>query len=154
MKQNSYVQNTDGSTIDTDSLTIEAGSFNNLGSPSNPEGNVITDSFALSVAGDFNYEDDFFQNGNISGVSSQYFTARNGNFINPNNVDIRLTGDFGVTANNFFSTGEVIDVANLSIVVSEAFGNTADLTANSIYIEAEGNVSNASTIDADDLTIT
>ena len=148
-----FVENTEGSTIDTDSLTIVASYFNNLGSPSNPEGNVITDSFALSVAGDFNYEDDFFQNGNISGVSSQYFTARNGNFINPNNVDIRLTGDFGVTANNFFSTGEVIDVANLSIVVSEAFGNTADLTANSIYIEAEGNVSNASTIDADDLTI-
>ena len=150
-----FVENTEGSTIDTDSLTIVASYFNNLGSPSNP-GNVITDSFALSVAGDlgdFNYEDDFFQNGNISGVSSQYFTARNGNFINPNNVDIRLTGDFGVTANNFFSTGEVIDVANLSIVVSEAFGNTADLTANSIYIEAEGNVSNASTIDADDLTI-
>ena len=63
----------------------------------------------------------------------------------PNNVNIRLTGDFEVTANNFFkSSGEVIDVANLSIVVSEAFGNTADLTANSIYIEAEGNVSNAS----------
>ena len=86
-------------------------------------------------------------------MSSQYFTVRNGNFINPNNVNIRLTGDFGVTANNFQSSGEVIDVANLSIVVSEAFGNTADLTANSIYIEAEGNVSNASTIDADDLTI-
>ena len=89
IEADSYVQNTDGSTIDTDSLTIETGSFNNLGSPSNPEGNVITDSFALSVAGDFNYEDDFFQNGNISGVSSQYFTARNGNFINPNNVNIR-----------------------------------------------------------------
>ena len=82
----SFVENTEGSTIDTDSLTIVASYFNNIGSSSNPEGNVITDSFALSVAKvDFlrwcksyplNYEDDFFQNGNISGVSSQYFTVK------------------------------------------------------------------------------
>ena len=141
----SFVENTEGSTIDTDSLTIVASYFNNIGSSSNPEGNVIADSFALSVASgrdgvgvDFSYTDDFANNGNISGLNSQYFTVRNGSFTNTTNFF--LTGDFEVTANSFINSDNItIEADNISIVVLEGdlYNNGAILRANnSIYLKS------------------
>ena len=151
----SYVQNTNASTIRTNSLAIVTGSFNNISSnPSatNPAGNVITDSFALSVAGDFNYLDDYLNNGNISHANDQYFTARNGDFTNTTNI--RLTGNFEVTADSFTNIDNAsIEANNLKFILGDYLNNNvgSTLNGNSIVIEAENYVHNinASTIESD-----
>ena len=62
---------------------------------------VSTDIFALSVEGDFDYANDYLNNGNID-ANNQYFTIRNGNFTN--STSIALIGNLGITANNFINT--------------------------------------------------
>ena len=76
-----------------------SGSFNNTG------GVVSTDIFALSVEGDFDYANDYLNNGNID-ANNQYFTIRNGNFTN--STSIALIGNLGITANNFINTSGTI----------------------------------------------
>ena len=54
----------------TGNLGITANNFINTG------GSVSVDTFSLSVAGDFDYANDFINNGDISAIN-QNFTARN-----------------------------------------------------------------------------
>ena len=160
-----FVQNTNASTIETDSLTIEAFTWNNISSnPSadSPAGNIIADSFTLSVergrddeTGLFDYYSDYLNNGNVSHASTQYFTIRNGQFQINNTID--LTGNFGVTADSFSSFNNIdIIAANLSLVA--ATGNIIitgnNFRGDSIYIKTTGSIINDSvSIVADNLTI-
>ena len=82
-----------GNIVVTDrfSLYTPSASYTNTGT-------VSVDTFALSIAGDFDYASDFLGNGNID-ANNQYFTIRNGNFSNT--ASIVLAGNLGVTADTF-----------------------------------------------------
>ena len=59
--------NTDSATISANDLTISADSFVN--SHTRGDGNLITDTLTLSVAGDFDYADNYLNNGNIEATT-------------------------------------------------------------------------------------
>ena len=105
--------NYDSATINANNLTISADFFTNTDRYG--DGSITADTFSLSVAGDFDYANDFGNNGNID-ATNQNFIARNGNLIN--NISIALVGNLGITADNYTQIG-VIDIAgDLSIQVT------------------------------------
>ena len=111
-----------GNIVVTDrfSLYTPSASYTNTGT-------VSVDTFALSIAGDFDYASDFLGNGNID-ANNQYFTIRNGNFSNT--ASIVLAGNLGVTADKFnhmFSS--LINVYNFNVTTAK------DLIINSPAIE-------------------
>ena len=94
---------------DTFSLYTPSANYTNTGT-------VSVDTFALSIAGDFDYASDFQNNGNIV-ANNQYFTIRNGNFSNT--ASIVLAGNLGVTADKFnhmFSS--LINVYNFNVTTT------------------------------------
>ena len=99
-------------TISANYISISANSF--INSHTEGDGSITADTLSLSVAGDFDYANDFLGNGNIN-ANNQYFTIRNGDFSN--NTSIALAGNLGITANDFINTGGSItaDTLNLSV---------------------------------------
>ena len=108
---------TNDTTIDlaTGSLGITANSFTNTGE-------VVADTFNLSVAGDFDYAADFINNGNIT-ANNLNFTARNGIFTNDTTIDL-AAGSLGITANSFTNTGGVVIADTFALSVADSFVNT------------------------------
>ena len=91
---------TNNATIDlAGNLGITANSFTNTG------GVVSADTFALSLAGDFDYSSDFLNNGTIT-ADNLNFTARNGIFTNDTTIEL-AAGSLGITANDFMNSGSV-----------------------------------------------
>ena len=125
--------NSYNATIDANNLDISTGYFFNTFD--SVTGNIIADTFALSVSGDFDYAADYLNNGNID-ATNQYFTARNGNFIN--NTTIVLVGDLGVTADNFINLAN-ISVSNFNVTVGDDFANynNATINADNFNVTAE-----------------
>ena len=77
--------NTDNATISANDVSISANSFTN--SHPRGDGNISADTFALSVAGYFDYATDYLNNGNI----------------NATNLNLQVGGDFSYNdANNDF----------------------------------------------------
>ena len=66
---------------------------------------VSADTFALSLAGDFDYSSDFLNNGTIT-ADNLNFTARNGIFTNDTTIEL-AAGSLGITANDFMNSGSV-----------------------------------------------
>ena len=94
-------------------LGITANSFTNTG------GVVSADTFALSVAGDFNYVTDFLNNGTISNDALNLTVG--GNFTNDDSASnftwdaqnsLVVSGDANITTNNYTQSG-AIDVAGV-----------------------------------------
>ena len=87
-----------------------------------PAGNIIADTFNLSVARGytrsegFEYQADYIDNGNIT-ADNQYITVM-GDFSNTGNIE--FAGNLGITAENFTNDG-TIDVASFAARVNELF---------------------------------
>ena len=97
-------------------------------------GTISADTFAISVAGDFDYSNDFLNNGTNT-ADNLNFTARNGAFTNDTTLD--LAGNLGITANDFINIGAI------------------SITADSLTISLTNNFTNSGTIDvADSFEIT
>ena len=101
--------------------------------PSFPAGNIIADTFNLSVARGytrsegFEYQADYIDNGNIT-ADNQYITVM-GDFSNTGNIE--FAGNFGITAENFTNDG-TIDVASFAARVNGTFQNEANAEINAI----------------------
>ena len=140
------VENFDGATIDVANLTIisntgyffngELTIFNpdpNLPPTIMPAGNIIADTFNLSVARGytrsegFEYQADYIDNGNIT-ADNQYITVM-GDFSNTGNIE--FAGNLGITAENFTNDG-TIDVASFAARVNGTFQNEANAEINAI----------------------
>ena len=107
-------------------------SFTNTG------GVLNSDSFSLSVEGDFDYGSDFLGNGNID-ANNQYFTIRNGDFSN--NTSIALVGNLGITANNFINSGGSIAADAFALSVAGDFDYAGNIEAMSLNFQVGGDFS-------------
>ena len=147
--------------IDVDNLTIEADRFINTNATGDVAGNIIADTFTLSVAsgsveGIFNYNADYLNNGNISGVNNLNFvveTEEGDGQFNNTITDIVFAGNLGISADIFINADyATIEADNLRIVAGNYFSNsTSSIKANSIYIEAGSYILNSNL--ANDLLI-
>ena len=123
---------------DTFSLSTPNASYTNTGT-------VSVDTFALSIAGNFDYATNYLNNGNITTIN-QYFIARDGDFTN--NTSIDLVGDLGITANNFINTGGIINVDTFALSVAGDFDYVAEylgngtITTNALNLNIGGDFSN------------
>ena len=135
----SFISNSSGfrnesdSTIDANNITISLSNNTKIVENyfSNEGGNIITDTLTLVVENnssgefditpdDFNIYssadfDDFLVTDGTLEINHLNFVVLNGNFIN--DAGIELTGNLGITANNFINTAQTVsaDVFNLSI---------------------------------------
>ena len=98
---------------------ITADNFINTG------GSIIADTFALSVAGDFDYGSEFLGNGNIDatnlnlqvGGDFSYNNASN-DFVWNASDSLVVLGSAFITANSFINTGDITaDTLNLSVIL-------------------------------------
>ena len=137
-----------GNIVVTDrfSLYTPSASYTNTGT-------VSVDTFALSIAGDFDYASDFLGNGNID-ANNQYFTIRNGNFSNT--ASIVLAGNLGVTADKFnhmFSS--LINVYNFNVTTAKDLIINSPVTANNFNATVGGSfLHDSGTINADNFNVT
>ena len=131
--------NTDSATINANDTDIFANSFVN--SHTRGDGNIIADTLTLSLIGDFDYANDFGNNGNIE-ANNQYFTIRNGDFTN--NTSIALVGNLGITADNFINTGGSITADTFALSVAgdldytNNFINNGNIDATALNLQVGG----------------
>ena len=134
--------NTSDSTIDADSFNVITNEFFNTSTVG--DGNIIVNTFTLSVAGDFDYAANFLNQGTIT-ADNLNFTARNGVFTNNATIEL-AAGSLGITANSFTNTGIVsADKLNLSIAgdldYSSDFLNNGAIIFNSLNLNVNGDFS-------------
>ena len=119
----SYILNSNLATIDAENLTIVTGAFFNTNNRT-IDGNIITDTFNLSVAVDFDYASDYINNGNIEATDLN-LTVINADFSNNNetlNVD-----NLNITAENFTNDGTINVATNFNVTVADNFTNNAEI---------------------------
>ena len=125
-------------------LGITANSFTNTG------GVVSADTFALSVAGDFDYVTEFLNNGTISNDALNLTVG--GNFTNDDenndfvwnaNDTLTVLGNADITANSFNNSGNIsADTFDLSVVGDFDYADRRNVTANNFNLDVGGNFSN------------
>ena len=136
---------TNDTTIDlAGNLGITANSFTNTG------GVVSADTFALSVAGDFDYVTEFLNNGTISNDALNLTVG--GNFTNDDenndfvwnaNDTLTVLGNADITANSFNNSGNIsADTFDLSVVGDFDYADRRNVTANNFNLDVGGNFSN------------
>ena len=133
--------NTDNSTITANDLTISANSFVN--SHPRGDGNIIADTFALSVTGDFDYGSEFLGNGNIKTTTLNLqvggdfsYSDTNRNFSWHANNSLIVLGSASFNVYDFFNRG-IIDVANdFNVIAGDDFFNiqNARISANNFSV--------------------
>ena len=136
---------TNDTTIDlAGNLGITANSFTNTG------GVVSADTFALSVAGDFDYSSDFLNNGTISNDALNLTVGGNftnddasSDFIWATNDSLTVLGNADITANSFNNSGNIsADTFDLSVVGDFDYADRRTVTTNNFNLDVGGNFSN------------
>ena len=106
---NQFFTSRNGNFTNTTNIDLEA--QNNFGVTANnfinTSGSIDANTISLSIAGDFNYQTHYLNNGTIT-ENNLYLTARNGDFINNT---ILTAANLGITANNFNNAGGTINVS-------------------------------------------
>ena len=136
--------NTDAATISANALTISADSF--INNSTQGAGNIIADTFALSVAGDFDYVAEFLGNGaittnalnlNVRGDFS--YNDTNSNFIWHANNSLVVLGSASLNLDDFYNRGK-IDIANdFNVTARDDFfnQNSATIEANNFSVTVQ-----------------
>ena len=129
---------------DTNYILVVLGTFDITTNNFVNGGTISADTFAISVAGDFNYSSDFLNNGTNT-ADNLNFTARNGAFTNDTTID--LAGNLTITANTFTNTGGVVSADTLALSVAGDFDyiaeylNNGTITTNTYNLQVGGNFS-------------
>ena len=140
-------------TISANDLTISANSFFNTHIYG--DGNISTDTLTISVAGNFDYVDDYLNNGNIDATSFNLTIGGNFSYDNANQNFVWNAGDslvvLGnafVTADSYTQSGTVEVTNNLNIFANgdASLDDTASITANQLYFQTGGNLYNQADI--------
>ena len=98
-------------------LGITANYFINSG------GSITADTFSLSVAGDFDYADNYLNNGNIDATTLNlqvggdfFYDDANNNFVWNASDSLVVLGSADITANSFSNSGDITaDTLSLSV---------------------------------------
>ena len=124
------MNNIDSATINANDFNVTADNFFN--NEFIEDGNISANSFALSVAGDFDYVADYLNNGTITTnalnlqVGGDFsYNDTNSNFAWHANNSLVVLASFNV---DFFNKGR-IDVANdFNVIAGDDFYNTRNAT--------------------------
>ena len=131
--QNFIVRNGDFSNgtdiLLTGNLGITADNFTNT------NGNITTDVFSLSVAGDFDHQNDFLNNGNIDTNALNFTIGGDFNYADSNSSfdwnaqsSLVVFGDASITAESLTNYGE-ITVSAFDAVVADDFYSTGNISS-------------------------
>ena len=149
-------------TISANDISISANSFINTSTEG--DGSITTDTFSLSVAGDFDYADNYINNGNIDatalnlqvGGDFSYDDASNDFVWNAQN-SLVVFGSAFITADDFSNYGAINVVNDFNVTAADYFSNqdNATINANSFNVTAGGGFVNYyATISADNFNVT
>ena len=143
--------NTDNATISANDISVSANSF--INSHPRGDGNISADTFALSVAGDFDYTNNYLTNGNINATALNFqvggdfsYDDANNNFVWDAQNSLVVLGSASITANNFINSGEITaNTLSLSVAgdfdyATEYLGN-GNINATNLNLQVGGNFS-------------
>ena len=137
-------------TLNTTVTSTVSGSF------SNTEGEIDADTFALSVAGDFDYIVDYLNNGTITTTAFNLDVAGNFSYDDAaNNLDWRtndiltVLGNANIVAADFANSGTISVTNSFDITAASDFDNSGTINVTNIFdITAAADFTNAGTISA------
>ena len=114
-------------------LTITANSFNNTG------GVVISDTFALSVAGDFEHSGTLTANSYNLDVGGNFSNNDSANDFTWGDSDtLTVSGNANIVAADFANSGAITVTNSIFDITATGFENSGNISANSSNITAAG----------------
>ena len=150
-------KNYDDATITTNNLHITTGSFFNTSVGG--DGNISTDIFNLSVAGDFDYTNSGTINANSFNLNVDGDFSNNdiaNDFTWGENNNLTVLGNASITTNNYNQSG-IVDIAGILTIAAEnnfISQENAEINATALTITAGNSFNNKGDIVTNNLIIT